>query len=703
MYEKIKVFCNFNLNHNDVFLICFCQTPLDHIDNTEEIFILPVSDLPETISREDAIARGHVARLKSEETDMHSVIFRNSDGTKSLYMFASPVKYQSTDGTIRDKSTALTQTASGYSMTDNNVHVTFGTHSSAGASMSYFGDSITLVPLGTNGANCVFQDNAVIYNGVFGNNTMLYCAPLLSGVKAAIVLRSNGTQNVFSFSVDAGDLIARQETDGVVALVNEDGEKIFKFGNYIIADANGNSIEDEPILTTNANGCYTVTIEADEAFLSDPNTAYPVIVEPTVTLNTSSAIDDTVIYSNRPNRNYGSRNYHNLGYLDETYGIGRMLVKFPGLETNSNYLNLNPTKIESASFCMYTASGYDTNVNHNTIIYRPDSSWDESTVTWGTTQSNEDVLMEYSNSIYTPRTGGSLVEYDITGVMRYWLNSTNARQCGLLFTALVELQNYPVVDFCSTEYADSHNGTYMPYLTFTYNTSDTEYSSSLHLRILYDDAFASINYDYQSNMYITTAQQIQRLMAPVISLYEEQFGIEISYSIHPYLSYPETENCLKKNNRTEYCNCFMLCEAEYENGLVQYHHKNQDIMFENIPEGDATTHINMFFTGHINCNDGDGGVCLHTREYDGVAGMMEYRIGIFNTYDISISTIERISLVIAHEIGHFYGAPDHYGEHIDPIGSNDNCMWGNYQNSETMEICEYCEFQIHQNHNEFNH
>ncbi len=62
----------------------------DNSLNTEELVILPISDIPEVISYEDAIERGHVERLKSEETDMHSVIFRNSDGSKSLYMFASP-------------------------------------------------------------------------------------------------------------------------------------------------------------------------------------------------------------------------------------------------------------------------------------------------------------------------------------------------------------------------------------------------------------------------------------------------------------------------------------------------------------------------------------------------------------------------------------------------------------------------------------
>ncbi len=38
---------------------------------------------------------------------MSSVIFRNSDGTRTMYMYGLPVKYTAADGTVRDKSTNL--------------------------------------------------------------------------------------------------------------------------------------------------------------------------------------------------------------------------------------------------------------------------------------------------------------------------------------------------------------------------------------------------------------------------------------------------------------------------------------------------------------------------------------------------------------------------------------------------------------------
>lgn len=68
---------------------------------------LTAADIPEFISAAALQERGAVERMRSEETNMSSVIFRNSDGTRTMYMYGLPVKYTSADGTVRDKSTNL--------------------------------------------------------------------------------------------------------------------------------------------------------------------------------------------------------------------------------------------------------------------------------------------------------------------------------------------------------------------------------------------------------------------------------------------------------------------------------------------------------------------------------------------------------------------------------------------------------------------
>ena len=89
------------------------ETLLDGTSDTTGVPTLPepilltAADIPEFISAAALTERGAVERMRSEETNMSSVIFRNSDGTRTMYMYGLPVKYTSADGTVRDKSTNL--------------------------------------------------------------------------------------------------------------------------------------------------------------------------------------------------------------------------------------------------------------------------------------------------------------------------------------------------------------------------------------------------------------------------------------------------------------------------------------------------------------------------------------------------------------------------------------------------------------------
>lgn len=684
----------------------------DHID-TEETVILPISDLPETIDREEALARGHVARLKNEEPDMHSVVFRNSDGTKSMYMFASPVKYEDANGTVRDKRTTVAQTAAGYTMTDNDVQTVFPSASANGALIAKADESVTLAPVSAASALAVMWGNTAVYNGVFGSNTMLCLTPLLSGMKSTVVLRTRGESSSFSFNINPNGLTASTNASGAVLLTNEDGEAVFKLGNYIVSDSAGNVIEGEPVLTASSDGCYTVTAEVDSDFLDSENTVYPLAIEISITINTSSTIDDTVIYSEKEDRNYGSRNYHNVGYHSTTYGIGRMLVKFPGLETNTTYLNLTPAQIRSAEFCMYTASNYTASSNHLSDVYRlkENTTWSESTVTWESFAQlipSPDDLMQIE-SITTTRSGGAKAIFNLTGMLRLWLDESENRKCGLLIRSQKEGSSFACRDFCSTEYADSHNGTYMPYLYFSYVTSNVN-CIPVHINILYDNAFVQTSNPHL-DPHIAVARRISENMSPVIDMYKTRFGIQITYSIQAFSSTPEAENCTYKSSPSVLCSCYTECEKNLSDGSIRYHHKNQDRMTEQIPAGNEASHINMLFTGHKTCNDNDTGICTGSTEYLGTAVSNEYKIGIYAMGSTTAYDHDTLVMIISHEIGHLYGVPDHYGEyyyeHPSKVNTSRSCIWGNdafdSAVTDTLDMCSYCKFVLYNNYSRYNH
>ena len=74
-----------------------------------------MNELPATITATQAVQAGHVMRLKAEEPDLNTVVFKNVDGTRTAYQYAVPVKYVE-NGEIKDKSSRLVATDKGLSL-----------------------------------------------------------------------------------------------------------------------------------------------------------------------------------------------------------------------------------------------------------------------------------------------------------------------------------------------------------------------------------------------------------------------------------------------------------------------------------------------------------------------------------------------------------------------------------------------------------
>ena len=94
---------------------------------TEELqaMTLDPATVPEVLSLASAQQKGHVNRLKEQETSLSTVTFQNKNGTKTTYIFNSPVKYIDEQGNVQDKSTALTLQSNGYAMLNNSVKAYF--------------------------------------------------------------------------------------------------------------------------------------------------------------------------------------------------------------------------------------------------------------------------------------------------------------------------------------------------------------------------------------------------------------------------------------------------------------------------------------------------------------------------------------------------------------------------------------------------
>ncbi|HBE12589.1 MAG TPA: hypothetical protein DCY74_00320, partial [Clostridiales bacterium] len=59
---------------------------------SKENLVLDKAAVPSLLSYEKAVSQGHVLRLREEE-ELHTIVFLNKDGTKSMYMFDENIKY----------------------------------------------------------------------------------------------------------------------------------------------------------------------------------------------------------------------------------------------------------------------------------------------------------------------------------------------------------------------------------------------------------------------------------------------------------------------------------------------------------------------------------------------------------------------------------------------------------------------------------
>lgn len=208
---------------------------------------LNVTDLPEMISIDEAVQKGHVNRLREQENSLYTVAFQNKNGGKTVYLFADPVKYKDENGVVRDKSTKVQPMADGanaYAMIHNSVRVYFSSSIEGGVTLCYNNYVIQMIPCdcSSNESAILFDEerNTIKYSNVFSSeNIALEYQTMMQGLKENIVLNQYTGQSVFRFSLLAEGLKATQQNHTWI-LQTESGKKVGGFGEIIVKDSTGN-------------------------------------------------------------------------------------------------------------------------------------------------------------------------------------------------------------------------------------------------------------------------------------------------------------------------------------------------------------------------------------------------------------------------------------------------------------------------------
>ena len=349
------------------------------------------------------------------------------------------------------------------------------------------------------------------YRQVFGEHTALQYTPTYSGFKEDIILTQYNGVNEFTFRLKTNGLTMARE-DGQYYLADPlTGERVINIGDLFVYDSRDAGLssdeadttleneekqasaareelestavivpEDsaEPVYdhhyvveTVVADEEYRITVVVDEDYLRAPDTVYPVIVDPSFSFNkAASAIQDAILYNGASARNtaHGSNWDHYIGYYNSTYGVGRLLVKFPGLTNSALFKSLDASQISSASFNVwqYRVSTAPTSIR--AYLYNG-SAWTESTIRCTTASWNSySSLSGMGNVSVTSRAWYS---FNIKPAVLKWKDGTHDAAKGLMIRNLNESNSGCYKVFNSTEWGSSQNSSQMPYVTLSWNAN----------------------------------------------------------------------------------------------------------------------------------------------------------------------------------------------------------------------------------------
>ncbi len=407
-------------------------------------------EIPEIISLKDIKTNMNVNRLYLQENDEYTAIFQNKDGSKTMYLFNEPIKYTDKYGVMRDKQTELTNSVASvdkslkgtyiYVNEENDVNTFFPSILSHETGMLVKNDKYEIefspkteddvkvsaseitIKLSSYG----HKKDYVEYDNVFGENSTIQYSASINGMKEDIVLNSYEGINEFSFTVTTNGLKVVDVGDYFILVDPETNEEVGGISEVIVFDSSRISrtiVEQDCVVDYSAveeevNNKYTITITMSEEFLKS-EAVYPVIIDPSIALastgsGTSKTIIDTPIYSGRATINYGSYSIGTAGYQDSTLGIGRILLRFPGLENHSVFSLLRYTEIKSAT--LYMAEGTGNSATSTLELKEPTiNNWAETYPTFA--NANFHSSNTYGTAIIS---SSGTIQFDITEFAKQW-------------------------------------------------------------------------------------------------------------------------------------------------------------------------------------------------------------------------------------------------------------------------------------------
>lgn len=320
---------------------------------------------------------------------------------------------------------------------------------------------IDIEPITVKDAKAQFKKktNKIIHKDVFPDID-LQNITFGQNIKEDLVMNSYKGLHIFKFKLET-DLSAEPQEDGSIIFKDEKSKQVFELPKPFMTDSNYDDQKGEPQKSENVkyelakiNDGYTLTVNADPKWLEDKNRKYPVHIDPTTSITTST---DTFVMSAYPTTNYSSSSSKwdagqgqyvlKTGYYDGTTGTNYAFLN----HSITSFQNMNVT---SATFNVYVTHSYYATTANGLWLDAVNSSWSAGSMTWNnkpasTNITKDDVARE------------QWAQFNVTNKVKEWATGAKANYGFKLHTNGNGMDHWKKV-------VSSTNSTNKPYLSVTY-------------------------------------------------------------------------------------------------------------------------------------------------------------------------------------------------------------------------------------------
>ena len=432
----------------------------------------------------------------------------NGDGTKTLEVYGEPVRYITKDGSVKDISLTPVRDGAGFRTGDHRLCISFPEKAEDGISLNTGEHVITATPVIENGTavkteSALLSDtDAIVYRT--DPKTSYEYNITYSGYKENIVVSEYTGQTDFLFRLETdGLLLSSSEGDpsrgAGLELKDTDGIIVARISDIIVfsSDNRNNTFGEISYETVAEGGEYILRVSLSAEYLSDPNTHYPIYIDPTITVaydannnSTWNDIEDITVNQNQAaDPPYSGTLY--VGKAGADYGAMRSVMRFPELEL----YGIIPGNITSATVNVRDLMCYGFTLQVDCYGYGgtlPSTAFTTSNMTWSAVYNT----MQYyeSNNVYRSTNYVSYnngynnsnqfwYEFNILPVVQSWAQGRNAGTLAKTDQAIVFKATDSYEQSTSTQYVcfgSYDRATNKPSLTITYEAvSLNQYSATV--------------------------------------------------------------------------------------------------------------------------------------------------------------------------------------------------------------------------------